>query len=527
MSNISVFGRDLSASIVVFLVAVPLCLGIAVASDAPPLSGIIAGIVGGIVVGAISGSRLGVSGPAAGLAVIVAEAITGLGFETFLAAVVLAGVIQVILSILKAGVVAYFFPNAVIKGMLAGIGVIIFIKQIPHAFGYDKEPEGDFQYDQVDGQTTSSELMNMLDFINPGAIIITLVGLLLIIGFQTDFVKKNDILKHVPGPLLAVLSGVGLYFAFQGTGFSLSDSQTISIPVLDSLSEVGTLLVFPDFSAFSQKAVWVTALTLAIVASLETLLCVEATDRLDPKKEVTPANRELLAQGVGNVVSGFIGGLPVTQVIVRSSANLQAGATSKNSAILHGFWLVAAVLLFPIAMNYVPMASLAAVLLVVGYKLAKPALFVEQFKRGWSQFIPFVVTVLGIYFTDLLTGIGIGLAISTLFLLWANFSTPYFSEKRRHSEGETLVLELSEHVSFLNKARIRQTLSEVADGSIIIIDGRKAVTVDPDVQDVIDDFRIHANDHNITFTYLGPDHKNAPMTRDPQISLSDSGKPEI
>jgi MFS superfamily sulfate permease-like transporter len=363
--------------------------------------------------------------------------------------------------------------------------------------------------------------------VNPGAIIITIVGLLLIIGFQTDFVKKNNILKHVPGPLLAVLSGVGLYFAFRGTGFALSDSQTITIPVLDSISEVGTLLVFPDWTAFSQKAVWLTAITLAIVASLETLLCVEATDRLDPRKEVTPANRELLAQGVGNMLSGFIGGLPVTQVIVRSSANLQAGATSKNSAILHGFWLVAAVLLFPVAMNYVPMASLAAVLLVVGYKLAKPALFVEQYKRGWSQFIPFVITVLAIYFTDLLTGIGIGLAISTVFLLWANFSTPYFSEKRRHSEGETLVLELSEHVSFLNKARIRQTLSEVVDGSSIIIDGRKAVTVDPDVLDVIDDFRIHAKDHDITFTYLGPDSKNSAQNRDPQILLSDSGKPEI
>lgn len=527
MSKISVFGRDVSASIVVFLVAVPLCLGIAVASDAPPLSGIIAGIVGGIVVGAASGSRLGVSGPAAGLAVIVAEAITGLGFQTFLAAVVLSGVIQILLGVLRAGVVAYFFPNAVIKGMLAGIGVIIFIKQIPHAFGYDRDPEGDFSYFQKDGQTTTSELFNMLDYVNPGAIIITVVGLLLIIGFQTDVIKRNNFLKHVPGPLLAVLSGVALFIGFQGTGLALGEGHTISIPVLDSISDVGTLLIFPEWSAFAKTSVWLTALTIAIVASLETLLCVEATDRLDPQREVTPANRELFAQGLGNVVSGFIGGLPVTQVIVRSSANLQAGANTKNSAILHGVWLVAAVLLFPVAMNYVPMASLAAVLLVVGYKLAKPAIFVEQFKRGWSQFIPFVVTVLAIYFTDLLTGIGIGLVISTLFLLWANFSTPYFSEKRRHSEGETLVLELSEHVSFLNKARIRQTLSEVTDGSSIIIDGRKAVTVDPDVIDVIEDFRIHAADHNITFTYLGPQNQDTPKGRDPAIELSASGKPEI
>jgi len=527
MSIKNIFQRDLSASLVVFLVAVPLCLGIAVASDAPPLSGIIAGIIGGIVVGSASGSRLGVSGPAAGLAVIVAEAIAGLGFEAFLAAVVLSGGIQILLGLARAGVVAYFFPNAVIKGMLAGNGVIIFVKQIPHAFGYDRDPEGDFAYEQVDGQTTTSELFNMLDYVNPGAIVITLIGLGLIIFFNSAWAKGNSILKHIPGPLMAVLAGVGLYFAYLGTAWELSPEHTISIPIIDSFSEIGSLLTFPDWSSFTKGPVWITALTIAIVASLETLLCVEATDRLDPQREVTPANRELFAQGLGNSLSGLIGGLPVTQVIVRSSANLQAGASSKASAIMHGFWLIAAVLIFPFAMNYVPMASLAAVLLVVGYKLAKPALFVEQFKRGWSQFIPFVVTVLAIYFTDLLTGIGIGLVISTLFLLWANFSTPYFSEKRRHSEGETLVLELSEHVSFLNKARIRQTLNDVTDGSSIIIDGRKAVTVDPDVIDVIDDFRIHAKDHNITFTYLGPENQNAPKQRDPGIALDEEGKPEI
>ena len=504
MSKVNITGRDLSASLVVFLVAVPLCLGIAVASEAPPIAGLIAGIIGGIVVGSISGSRLGVSGPAAGLAVIVAEAIGGLGFEAFLLAVVIAGVFQVILGAVKAGVIAYFFPNAVIKGMLAGIGVIIFIKQIPHAFGYDKDPEGDFAYMQRDGQTTTSELFNMLDYINPGALIITLVGLALIIFFNSSYAKGNSVLKHIPGPLLAVLAGVGLFFAFQGTGWQLTPEQTVSVPVLDSIGEITSILVAPDWSSISTPAVWVTALTIAIVASLETLLCVEATDKMDPKREVTPTNRELIAQGVGNSLSGLIGGLPVTQVIVRSSANLQAGATSKASAILHGIWLVLAILLFPVAMNYVPMASLAAVLLVVGYKLARPALFVEQYKRGFSQFAPFVITVVAIYFTDLLTGIGIGLVASTLFLLYGNFRTPYFAGKSRHQEGEKLVLQLSEHVTFLNKARIRKALNDLPDGSKVVVDGTRAAVVDPDVEDVLEDFKLHAKDHDIDFTYLPP-----------------------
>ena len=514
-------GRDLSASLVVFLVAVPLCLGIAVASEAPPLSGLIAGIIGGIVVGAASGSRLGVSGPAAGLAVIVAEAIAGLGFETFLLAVVLAGGIQIALGALKAGVVAYFFPNAVIKGMLAGIGVIIFLKQIPHMFGWDRDPEGDWAFNQVDGQTTWSEIALAFQNIKPSALIITAVGLALIIGFQTAWVKRNAVLKHVPGPLLAVLAGVILFFVFRGTAWQLTADQTVTIPVLDSVSEIGSLLTMPNWSAITQPAVWITALTIAIVASLETLLCVEATDRLDPQRDVTPTNRELFAQGLGNSLAGLIGGLPVTQVIVRSSANLQAGATTKRSAVIHGVWLLAALLLFPVAMNYVPMASLAAVLLVVGYKLAAPAVWRSQYERGWSQFAPFLITVVAIYFTDLLTGIGVGLVFSTLFLLYANFATPYFAGKRRHQDGETLVLELSEHVSFLNKARIRQTLSEVPDGSSVIVDGRKAVTVDPDVIDVIDDFRIHADDHDIQFKYLPPE---MPSDREPTVHIQSDGE---
>ena len=510
-------GRDLSASLVVFLVAVPLCLGIAIASDAPPLSGIIAGIIGGVVVGSLSASRIGVSGPAAGLAVIVAEAIAGLGFEVFLLAGLLSGFMQIALGAMRAGVIAYFFPNAVIKGMLAGIGVIISLKQIPHMFGWDKDPEGDFAFNQVDGETTWSEIVLAVQDIKPAALIITLVGLALIIFFNSGAAKRNAVLRHVPGPLMAVLAGVALYFVFAGTGWALTDEQTITIPVLDSIGEIGTLLTMPDWSAIGRGDVWLTAATIAAVASIETLLCVEATDKLDPQRLVTPANRELFAQGVGNALSGLIGGLPVTQVIVRSSANLQANAATKRSAIIHGVWLLGAVLVFPVAMNYVPMASLAAVLLIVGYKLARPAVFREMYAKGWSQFAPFVITVLAIYLTDLLTGIGIGLAVSTVFLLWANFSTPYFAGKRRHQEGETLVLELSEHVSFLNKARIRQTLSEVPDGGRVVVDGRGAVTVDPDIYDVLEDFELNAADRGIDFTFLPPE---AATARTPAIDLA-------
>ncbi len=505
MASSKTLGRDLSASLVVFLVALPLCLGIAIVSDAPPLSGIIAGIIGGLLVGSISGSRLGVSGPAAGLAVIVAEAIGGFGFEAFLVAVMIGGVLQILLGVLRAGVVAYFFPNSVIKGMLAGIGVIIFLKQLPHAVGYDSDPEGDYFYDQPDGETTSSELVTMLDYINPAAIITTLAGIALILLFQAGVVKRNGFLKHIPGQLMAVLAGVGLYFAFAKTTGFFEPLHTISIPITSSLSEVKSLLVMPDWTAITNFKIWLTGGTIAIVASIETLLCVEATDKMDPHREITPVNRELLAQGVGNIFSGLIGGIPVTQVIVRSSANLQAGAETKASSILHGLWLVVAVLLLPTAMNYIPMASLAAILMVVGYKLAAPANFIQQYRRGLSQFIPFVVTVVAIYFTDLLTGIGVGLLISVIFLLIANFRTPYFSDRQKHQDGETLVLELSEHTTFLNKARIGQTLNALPDGAKVVIDGRRAVVIDPDVKDVFDDFRIHAADHDIEFTYLPPD----------------------
>lgn len=487
--------NDLPASIVVFLVAVPLCLGIALASGAPLFSGIIAGIIGGIVVGALSGSPLGVSGPAAGLAVIVLSAIDELGsFEVFLLAVVIAGVIQIILGFLKAGVIGYYFPSSVIKGMLSGIGIIIILKQIPHAFGYDKDPEGDFSFFQVDGHNTLSQLNYMLDSISMGAMIIAAVSIAILILWEQPFMKKVGLFKIIQGPLVAVVSGIGLNFFFSSReGLALSGDQVVSIPVADSFDGFLNLFTTPNFNHLTDPNIYMLAITIAIVASLETLLCVEATDKLDPQKRVTPTNRELVAQGVGNVFSGLIGGLPVTQVIVRSSANIQSGGRTKASAIIHGILLFACAIAIPNVLNMVPLASLAAILFVVGYKLAKPSIFKDMYSMGKTQFIPFIVTILGIVFTDLLMGIGLGLAFAIFHILWNNYQTPY----KRTEENGALKICFSEDVSFLNKARILKTLDEMPNDSRLIIDGTRTINIHPDVLEIIKDFKESASDRGV------------------------------
>ncbi|MFK7933923.1 MAG: SulP family inorganic anion transporter, partial [Saprospiraceae bacterium] len=450
LKNKGVFSNlksDFPASIVVFLVAVPLCLGIALASGAPLFSGIIAGIIGGIVVGALSGSQLGVSGPAAGLAVIVLTAINELGaFEIFLMAVVLGGIFQLLLGIAKAGIVGYYFPSSVIKGMLAGIGIIIFLKQIPHAFGYDKDPEGDLAFQQMDGHNTFSELYYMFESISPGAIIITSISLLILILWERPFMKKIKFFQIVQGPLVVVALGIILNLVFQNMPeFALRAEQVVAIPVPESISGFFGQFVFPDFSAITNPAVWVTGLTIAVVASLETLLCLEATDKLDPYKRVTPANQELKAQGVGNIISGLIGGLPITQVIVRSSTNIQSGGRTKMSAILHGFILLFCAMAIPFILNLIPLASLAAILFLVGYKLAKPVLFKQMYALGQRHFIPFMVTILGIVFTDLLTGIGIGLAVAIFYVLYTNYKKPFLFEDKHLKDG-VIRLTLAEDV---------------------------------------------------------------------------------
>lgn len=481
---------DLPAGIVVFLVAVPLCLGIALASGAPFFSGMIAGIIGGIVVGFFSNSQLSVSGPAAGLAAVVLASINQLGaFETFLLAVVIAGVFQLILGILKAGAIANYFPSSVIKGMLTAIGIIIILKQIPHAFGYDKNAEGDLSFIQIDGENTFSGLINSLSRIDLGASLICLVSLLILILWERPFFKKK--LRLIPGGLVAVIVAVVLneLFLIYGSGLSINNGHLVKVPVANSFDEFLGFFTFPDFSQWNNPQVYVIALTLAAVASIETLLCIEAVDRLDPQKRTTSTRRELLAQGTGNMFSGLVGGLPITSVIVRSSANVNANAKSKRSTIIHGFLILVCVSLIPHILNKIPLSSLAAILLVTGYKLCKPSLFKTMVGHGKYQWVPFVATVIAIVFTDLLTGVGIGLGVSILALLYGNYKNSYFFHREKHQAGEAILIHLSEEVSFLNKASIKLTLEHLPENSTVIIDAFDSQYIDHDVLELIRDFK--------------------------------------
>ena len=490
--------RDLPASVVVFLVALPLCLGIALASGAPPLSGLIAGIVGGTVVGFASGSAVGVSGPAAGLTVLVFAAISSLpSFEAFLLAVVLAGAIQIALGALRAGIIGLYFPSSVIQGMLAAIGLIIILKQIPHLFGYDKEPEGTTDFVQTDGYNTLSEIGHMLDFITPGAALIGLISLAVLILWEQPFIRKVAGLKSVPGSLVAVVLGALLNSLLLPAGWKLGGDHLVALPTDLAGSALTQALRFPDWSLWAHKGVWTTALTLAVVASIETLLCVEATDKLDPERRVTPTNRELYAQGIGNIASGLIGGLPVTQVIVRSSANIQSGGHSRMSSILHGLWLLIAVLVAPQLLNLIPLAALAGVLILVGFKLAKPSLFLKLWSAGLRQFIPFLITVCAIVFTDLLTGIAIGSATALVAILLDHYHQP-FKAFQVNPEKNYYCIHLAEDVTFLHKAGIREALSRIPEGAHVDINGTSAQQLDPDVLDILDDFKVAAVAKHIT-----------------------------
>ena len=503
---------DLPASIVVFFLAVPLCLGIALASGAPLFAGIIAGIVGGIVVGVASGSPLGVSGPAAGLAVIVLTSITTLGsWPVFLLAVVLAGIIQLSLGFAKAGFIAYFFPSSVIKGMLTGIGLLIILKQIPHALGWDKDAEGDDSFLQADGENTFSEITKAFDFITPGAILIAAVSLAILILWDQVLTKKHKIFQLLQGPIVVVILGIVMNYLFKaGTlNFSLAADQVVRIPVANNLTEFFSQFTFPDFSAITNFEVWKIAIVLAIVASLETLLCVEATDKMDPDKRITPTNRELKAQGLGNIVSGMIGGLPVTQVIVRSSANINFGGKTKLSTILHGVFLLISAITIAGLLNMIPLASLAAILLMVGYKLAKPALFIQMYKLGWEQFIPFTATVIAILATDLLKGITIGLLFGIFYTLRHSYrNSHYMKETITTDEGQEVhQLVLAEEVSFFNKASVIKELDEIPANSKVIIDCTKSKSIAYDVVELIRDYRSNAKIKNIeveTINFIEP-----------------------
>ncbi|MEM9337376.1 MAG: SulP family inorganic anion transporter [Bacteroidota bacterium] len=504
------FKSDLSSSIVVFLVAVPLCLGIALASGVPLFAGVIAGIIGGIIVGIISGSALGVSGPAAGLSVIVLNAIQDLGsFPIFLTAVVVGGLIQIILGVAKAGIIGYYFPSSVIKGMLSGIGIIILLKQIPHAFGYDADPEGDLEFFQPDGENTFTELIKMLDYINQGALVIFLISMVILIFWERSFMTKIKVFEVVKGPLVAVIAGILLNLSFSGSDLYLDSSHTVSLPIAENLPDFLNQFTFFDPSALFRKDVLVVGVTIAVVASLETLLSVEATDKLDPKRRITPTNRELIAQGVGNMISGMVGGLPVTQVIVRSSANVQSGGTSKLSTILHGFFILVSVIFIPKILNLIPLSCLAAILIIVGYKLAKPATFKQMYQAGRSEFIPFIVTIVGIIFTDLLIGIVLGLIVGIFEILYANFKKPYELIFIEENGSTKILIVLAENLTFLSKASMIDTIAQIPDHSKVVIDASRSYFIHPDIEEIIANFKKNAEYRNIDLEVIGEDDVRA------------------
>ncbi|MDP6923773.1 MAG: SulP family inorganic anion transporter [Candidatus Scalindua sp.] len=505
-SIFSSLNRDLPSSIVVLFVALPLCLGIALASGAPLFSGLIAGIVGGILVGAISGSVQGVSGPAAGLAVIILTALLTTPFETFLLAVVIAGIIQIILGLLRAGIIGYFFPLSAIHGMLAGIGIIIFIKQLPYAFGYDGEWKGPDYHNQLSDGSTFTAQMQFFEHVTAGAIIIAIISMVILLSWELYLAKKHKIFRLIQGPIVVVVAGVIFQLLAKSffPQFHLSHEFLVHVPVANNVSSFFGQFTFPDFSQIGNKEVYILAVTITLVASLETLLCVEATDKLDPHKRVTPTNRELFAQGTGNIVSGMIGGLAITQVIVRSSANVQAGAESKMSTILHGFFLLICVAFIPGLLNLIPLPALACILLMVGYKLAKPSLFANQYRLGWEQFVPFIVTILGIVFEDLLIGLALGCCVGVAMILIRNFKNSHFLHMQTSAGKHQIKMSLSEDVTFLNKGAIIKELAKIPNDTYLTLDMSICASIDYDVREAISDFIISSDDRNINVKLIQP-----------------------
>ncbi len=494
------FKADMLAGMVVFLVALPLCLGIAVASGAPPFAGIISGIIGGIAVGYMSNSNVSVSGPAAGLIAIILVAVTEMGYQTFLTAVVIAGAIQLALGLAKAGGISSYFPTSVIEGMLVAIGIIIIKKEIPHAIGYDLDHQGDyFYYNILDDTNYFSDLIHSFNFAHAGSIIIAIVSIAIIVAFNKVPALKK--LKAVPGALVAVVAGILLneLFSFAWPDIIIKDEHLVLLPIANSFNEFTSQFTAPSLAGFLNVKAWTVGVTIAIVASIETLLCLEAGDKMDPLKRFSSANKELTAQGIGNIMSGLLGGLPMTSVIVRTSANINAGAKTKLAAIAHGVFLLVAILAIPGLLNKIPMASLAAILIMIGLKLASIKTFKHMWHNGAQQFIPFIVTVIAVVFTDLLKGVGIGLVVSIYFILKGNMKLAYFFRKEKHQTGETIHIELAQEVSFLNKAAIKQTLSHLPANCTVVINAANTVYIDYDVLEMIKDFmNFGSKDKNIS-----------------------------
>lgn len=495
---------DLRAGVVVFLVALPLCLGISLACGVPLFSGLIAGVVGGIVVTSISGAKYSVSGPAAGLTAIVVTAISELGsFEAFLAAVTIAGIIQIVLGLLKAGGVSNFIPNSVIKGMLAGIGIILIMKQLPHLVGYDADPEGDMYFLQSDGHNSISDLYYMLNYITPGSVLIGLVSFAVLLITEMRFFKNDRILSSIPGPLLAVIFGILLTISFSSSNLlRIEKEHLVNLPLIQSAADLKSNLLFPDYSLLLNAPFWLIVFTLAIVASLETLLNIEALEKLDPLKAEINTSRELIAQGTGNLISGFIGGLPITSVVVRSSANIHAGAKTKLSVILHAVLLLFSALFLHRFLALIPNSSLAAILIMTGYKLTKISLFKKELKMGKEQFLPFIVTIVVMLLTDLLKGVGAGIVVAVFFIIKFNIQST-FEIIEEVIDGKTnYLVKLPQHVTFFNKGFVINYLNKVKNGSTIIIDGSINKTTDKDVKEVFIDFIHQSRQRNIEVQFV-------------------------
>ncbi|MDZ4840476.1 MAG: SulP family inorganic anion transporter [Bacteroidota bacterium] len=494
---------DIPASLVVFLVALPLCLGVALASGAPLLSGILSGIIGGIIVGALSGSQTSVSGPAAGLVAIVLAAIASLGsFQLFTVSLFIAGGFQLMLGFLKGGVLANYIPSNVIKGLLASIGILLVLKQIPHAFGYDNTLEVEYAFFQPNGENTFSHLFNTYQHISIGATLVSLVSLLLLIFWKKLPFSK---LKFLPSSLFVVLFGVIInailkqYFP----DYAVKPVHLVNIPAT-SFSDLFGFFQLPTIAAFSNSEVWITAITIAIVASIETLLNIEAVDNVDPQKRESPPNRELLAQGIGNMISGLVGGLPITSVIVRSSVNIQSGGQTKMASIFHGVFLLLSILVLSPYLNYIPFASLAAILIATGYKLSKVSLYKDMYAKGLNQFIPFVITIVAILFSDLLIGILIGLAVSIFYLLKSNLKNPFVLQKSKILDHETIRIELPNQVSFLNKNMIKKALMDVPHNANVIVDATHSNHIDEDILALLLEFKnVIAPERGIKLNLVG------------------------
>jgi MFS superfamily sulfate permease-like transporter len=480
------WSSDFRSSIIVFLIALPLCLGIALASGAPLFSGLLSGIIGGIVVGTLSGSPLSVSGPAAGLTSIVAASILELGsYQGFLFCVALAGIFQIVLGYIKAGSIGHFFPASVIKGMLAGIGLILILKQIPHAVGYDTDFEGDERFFQGDNQNTFSEIINAWEALTPGAIVIALISIAILVAWDSNNLQRYKFFRFVPGPLVVVIFGAALSALFSTVDYLMIEPKhMVIVPLLSKSDGIVSFITFPDFTFWNNPKTYFTALTIAIVASLETLLSIEACDKLDPYKRITPLNRELKAQGVANFLSGLFGGLPVTSVIVRSSTNINNGARSKASAVSHGVILLLMVLLFPEILRMIPLASLAAILIVIGFKLSSPKVYKSIYAKGMSQFLPFITTVFAVTFTNLLQGVFLGILVAVFFILRTNFEEAIIMV----NQGNNFLLRTTKDVSFLNKASLRSKLQTIPPDSTVTIDGTQSNFIDTDIKETIEDF---------------------------------------